>query len=179
MEASTYSARRKALRAALAEGAILLAGNDHASRNYVDSTYPFRQDSHFLYFAGISRPGMAVLIEPDGREVLYAPADDPDDVVWHGPHPSRGDHAASAGFEESAEVSRLAGRVAELQATGTEIHYLPPYRAERSFKLAELLRQDPREVANGTSVAATLPDGTTHTTYPHGMHAVETHRSAR
>jgi Xaa-Pro aminopeptidase len=152
MDARTYSARRRALRADLADGAILIAGNDQASRNYVDSTYPYRQDSHFLYFAGISQPNMAILIEPDGREVLYGPAEDPDDVVWHGPHPSLGDYAASAGFDESAENSRLAGRIAELQAAGEPILYLPPYRAERSFKIAELLRKEPRDVAAGASI---------------------------
>jgi Xaa-Pro aminopeptidase len=152
MDAHSFSARRNALRATVADGAILILGNDQASRNYVDSVYPYRQDSHFLYYVGVSQPNMATLIEPDGRDVLYGPAEDPDDVVWHGPHPSLSDHAASAGFDETAEFSRLAGRIAELQAAGVTILYLPPYRAERSFKIAELLGMDPREVTSGASI---------------------------
>ena len=33
--------------------------------NYADNCYPFRQDSSFLYFAGLSEPRLAVLIDID------------------------------------------------------------------------------------------------------------------
>ncbi len=93
MNAETYRSRREVLRAAVDGGAILILGNDDAPKNYVDNVYPFRQDSHFLYYAGINETGMAALIEPDGRDILFGRPYDPDDLVWHGPRPHVGDHA--------------------------------------------------------------------------------------
>ena len=81
MDTSTYVARRKALRGAVSGGAILIMGNNEAPLNYTDNVYPFRQDSNFLYFVGVSQAGMAALLEPDGREVLFGAPEDPDDLV--------------------------------------------------------------------------------------------------
>ena len=99
MDTTTYRARRRALRAAIPDGAILILGNDEAPRNYTDNVYPFRQDSSFLYYAGIAQPGMALLMLPDGREVLFGPPESLDDVIWLGAHPTLADHAGSAGYD--------------------------------------------------------------------------------
>ncbi len=152
MDAKTHTARREALRKSVPEGAILIMGNDEAPKNYVDNVYPFRQDSHFLYYAGVNQAGLALLIEPDGKEVLYGTPDHPDDVIWHGPHPTLSDHADAAGVGESVGIGDLAGKLAGLREGGADIHYLPPYRAERSFTLGALLGVDPREVEGGISV---------------------------
>jgi Xaa-Pro aminopeptidase len=151
MDAKTYTARRKALRKAAPEGAILIMGNDEAPMNYVDNPYPFRQDSHFLYYAGVSQAGMALLLEPDGTTILYGTPDHPDDVIWFGPHPTLGDHAEAAGVQKSADIADLVDRLATFRNGGTEIHYLPPYRAARSFALGALLGIDPREAQEGAS----------------------------
>jgi Xaa-Pro aminopeptidase len=155
MDATTYTARREALRKELPDGAILIMGNDEAPKNYVDNPYPFRQDSHFLYYAGVNQAGLALLIEPDGRTILYGTPDHPDDVIWFGPHPSLGDHAEAAGVAESADIADLVDRLATLVGGGTELHYLPPYRGERSFALGALLGIDPREVEGGASTDLT------------------------
>lgn len=147
MDTATRILRREALRGLLPEGAILLPGNGQASRNYEDNTYPFRQDSHFLYFAGIARPDLALLLLPDGTGTLYGPAPHPDDVVWSGPQPSLGDLAAAAGLARHAPRDRLA---ADLAACG-RVHYLPPYRASNRLLLADLLGVAPSAVAAGAS----------------------------
>jgi Xaa-Pro aminopeptidase len=152
MNPSTYSARRNALRRAVPGGAILIMGNDEAPRNYVDNVYPFRQDSHFLYYAGVSQAGLALLIEPNGSAILFGTPDDRDDVIWHGPHPTLEDHAAAAGAAAFDDIGNLAEKIGQFQSAGMEIHYLPPYRAQRRFALARLLGIDPREVASQTSV---------------------------
>jgi Xaa-Pro aminopeptidase len=151
MDAATYRARREALRADVDGGAILILGNDEAPKNYVDNPYPFRQDSHFLYYAGISESGMAMLIEPDGRDVLFGRPYDPDDLVWHGPRPHVGDHAAAAGFDAADDIATLGETLRNLSGNGVRIHYLPPYRADRSFQLADLLDANPEKVGNGVS----------------------------
>ena len=151
MNTSTYVARRKALRGAVSGGAILIMGNNEAPRNYAGEPYPFRQDSHFLYYVGVNQSGMAALLEPDGREVLFGAPADPDDLVWHGPHMTLDDHAAAAGLDDHAGLAGLGDRLAELRSRGVEILYLPPYRAERSFLVGGLLGIDPREVEAGAS----------------------------
>ncbi len=151
MDAETYRARREALRANVEGGAILILGNDEAPKNYVDNPYPFRQDSHFLYFAGVSESGMAMLIEPDGRDLLFGRPSSPDDLVWHGQRPHVGDHAAAAEFAAGRDIGELRAKLDRLTASGVEIRYLPPYRAERSFRLAELLGVSPEKVGNGVS----------------------------
>jgi len=152
MEPSTYVTRRAALRRAVPEGAILILGNDEAPRNYADNVYPFRQDSHFLYYAGANRAGLTLLLEPDGGETLFGPPGHRDDVIWHGPQPSLGDLAATAGIRGHADIGTLAERLEALAAAGVPIHFLPPYRAQRRFVLSRLLGIDPREVAAQTSV---------------------------
>ena len=147
MHATTLILRREALRALLPEGAILLLGNGQASRNYEDNTYPFRQDSHFLYFAGLARPDLALLLLPDGSSTLYGPQVYPDDVVWSGPQPSPADLAAQAGLARHAPLDSLA---ADLAACG-RVHYLPPYRASNRLLLADLLGLAPAAVADGAS----------------------------
>ena len=152
MDPSTYAARREVLRTAVPDGAILIMGNDEAPRNYVDNVYPFRQDSHFLYYGGVSQAGLAMLIEPDGGVVLYGTPDHRDDVIWHGPHPTLADHAAAAGASVYADIGGLAVKISALRGAGVDVHYLPPYRAQRRFALARLLGADPREVGAQTSV---------------------------
>jgi Xaa-Pro aminopeptidase len=150
MDAKTYAARREVLREAVPQGAILIMGNDEAPKNYVDNPYPFRQDSHFLYYAGVSQAGLALLIEPDGKTVLYGTPDHPDDVIWHGPHATLEDHSEAAGTAECTDIAELVGRLATLQEDGG-VHYLPPYRGHRTLALGALLGIDPREVEGGVS----------------------------
>ncbi len=151
MNADTYRSRREHLRANVDGGAILILGNNDAPKNYADNVYPFRQDSHFLYYAGINETGMAMLIEPDGRDILFGRPYDPDDLVWHGPRPHVGDHATAAGFAASMDISTLKSEIDRLIKADVRIHYLPPYRAERAFQLAELLDANPEKVGNGVS----------------------------
>ena len=152
MDSSTYVARRQALRGAVPNGAVLVMGNNEAPRNYADNVYPFRQDSHFLYYAGVSHPGLALLMEPDGRAVMYGTPEHRDDVIWSGPHPTLADHAAAAGASAHEDIGTLPDRVAMLRGGGVDVHYLPPYRSQRRFALARVLGVDPREVAAETSV---------------------------
>jgi len=125
MDATTFRARRSQLRAAVTGGAILLSGNDDVPCNYAANTYPFRQSSHFLYYVGTNLPGFAAIIAPDGEAALYGPAEDPDDLIWHGPHPVLGDHADAAGIAHTAHIEELGAAIAAFKKKGVSIRYLP------------------------------------------------------
>jgi Xaa-Pro aminopeptidase len=151
MNAETYRERRQTLREAIPDGAILIIGNTTAPRNYADNIYPFRQDSHFLYYVGVSSPGMALLLDADGGERLFGPVEGADDIVWVGPKPGIEDHAAAAGIASCGGSEDLRDRVRALARQGTVVHYLPPWRAQRRFALADLLDSDPRTINLGVS----------------------------
>lgn len=142
MDASTYRERRQRLREAVTSGEILIVGNLPIARNYADSHLTFRQDSSFLYYAGVSSPGLALVIEDDGDSTLYGPTPHPDDVVWFGPHPGIGDMAAAAGAEAHGTTEQLAARLRAARDRGQRIHFLPPYRADRRIQLVGLLGED-------------------------------------
>lgn len=47
----TYIHRRTRLKKEVGNGILLFLGNAESSMNYADNTYPYRQDSTFLYFS--------------------------------------------------------------------------------------------------------------------------------
>ena len=65
-----YIDRRKKLKRDVGNGLILLLGNEESSMNYTDNLYPFRQDSSFLYFFGIDRPGLMGIIDVDADDEM-------------------------------------------------------------------------------------------------------------
>jgi Xaa-Pro aminopeptidase len=147
----TYLDRRKRLGETFTSGLLLFLGNDHSSMNYVDNTYPFRQDSSFLYYFGVDRPGCAALIDLDeGRTELFGDDGSLDDIVWTGPQPSLAQLAAQAGVTATAGSAAL---VARLQQAGNRtIHFLPPYRPEHRLKLFKLLGVHPDQADARASV---------------------------
>ncbi|MDH3652441.1 MAG: aminopeptidase P N-terminal domain-containing protein, partial [Saprospiraceae bacterium] len=69
---NTYLSRRKNLKEIIGTGLILLLGNEESPKNYTDNTYHFRQDSTFLYYFGIQRPGLAAILKVDeDTEMLF------------------------------------------------------------------------------------------------------------
>jgi len=149
MNTDVYKQRRNTLRRAVDGGTILLLGHDEAPRNYFSNPYPFRQNSHFLYYIGTNLPGMAALIMPDGEVILYGAPEDPDDLIWHGPHPILADHASAAGIDKTAEISKLSVDISSLKKQGVNIRYLPPYRAESLLTLSGLLEVSQEDIRSG------------------------------
>ncbi|MDH7599823.1 MAG: aminopeptidase P N-terminal domain-containing protein, partial [Sedimentisphaerales bacterium] len=87
-DAQTYSARRQILVEKTGPGLILLLGNQLSPINYKDNTYPFRQDSTFLYYVGLEVPDLAVLYDPDvGTWFLFGEDVTLEQSVWTGPVP--------------------------------------------------------------------------------------------
>ncbi len=143
----SYIDRRSRLKSLVGSGQILLLGNVESSSNYPHNHYPFRQDSSFLYFFGIDRPGVAALIDVDeDKVVLYG--DDPtmDDIVWTGPQDAMQDLAGRVGVEVTRPMKDLPGSLRQ-----GAVHYLPPYRPENQLKLSEWLGMKPEDVQSSVS----------------------------
>jgi Xaa-Pro aminopeptidase len=107
-----FATRRKKLGAALDGPALFFAGQPRA-RNYAANVYPFRAESHFLYLAGISAPGAALLVEKD-RSTLFVARPGEDDALWHGEVPKPEAYQRASGADDvqftDALPERLKGR---------------------------------------------------------------------
>ncbi len=147
-----YRERRNRIRQAAGGGVILWLGHVLQPRNYADNTYPFRQNSHFLYYIGLDQPDQAVLSYPDADyDILFSRPQSVEDVVWSGGVQPRVDMARDAGIETVEDIARLGVYLTKASSDGLKIHYLPPYQATALFRIAELLVMDPGEVVAGAS----------------------------
>jgi Xaa-Pro aminopeptidase len=145
--AKTYIQRRYTLKQKIGSGLILFLGNDESPMNYPDNTYPFRQDSTFLYYFGISHPGLAAVIDIDNdKEILFGEDYTLDDIVWMGPQPTIHERAGLCGVTVSMTRKELFFYLHRAQAGKQTIHFLPLYRPENKIVLQELLGIKPGEI---------------------------------
>jgi Xaa-Pro aminopeptidase len=155
-EPSVYSNRRKALVKNMGGGLILMPGNEDSAMNYRANTYPFRQDSSFLYFFGPDRPGLTGLIDIDeDRHILFGDDDDIEDIIWMGNRPSIASLGKMAGLDEVLplhELEKISGKARE---AGRKIHFLPPYRTEKLLRLEKWLGIHHSQLAAGASAELT------------------------
>lgn len=152
--ADLYQQRRARLAQDLGSGLVLFLGNDEVGRTYAASTYPFRQDSTFLYFWAVNEPKLAAIIDIDtGVEALVGTEATMADVVWSGPQPSLAERAAEAGATRTMTPEALRSHVSAAVAQGRTVHYLAPYRSDHTLTLASWLQVAPEAVAAGRSEA--------------------------
>lgn len=148
----TYIARRRILRDRVGHGVIVLFGNNDSPVNYPANAYHFRQDSAFMYYTGLVRDGLALVIDCDhGREILFGDDIDLDDIVWMGFTPSVADLAESAGIENSAPMNGLARYLKPGLADGST-RILPPYRYDNLLMLVETTGLTSQQVRDKASV---------------------------
>jgi Xaa-Pro aminopeptidase len=149
-----FRARRNRVRAAAGGGVILWLGHSLQPRNYANNAYPFRQNSHFLYYTGLAEPELAVISFPDpDDDILFARAADIDDIVWSGPGITLKDMAHSAGICRVEDISKLDEAINEIRAQKRPVHYLPPYQYSSALRIARLLRIRVESVGRNASAA--------------------------
>jgi Xaa-Pro aminopeptidase len=143
INATTYRSRRDVLRPTCSGSALLFPGHSALPRNYRDNVFPFRQNSHVLYYCGVARPGVALVVTDDG-DVLFGAPEDVDDVIWHGPHETLREAAAKAGIEDVRDVAELP---AWIGARRGRVRFLPPFQGDVKLGLAALLGIPVEELA--------------------------------
>ncbi len=133
----TYTDRRERLRQQLSDGLLLFFGNEESPMNYTDNCYPFRQDSNFLYFFGIDRPGLSAVIDLDNNhEIIFGDELTITDIVWTGPQATISEMASQVGINETRASKQLAELLINADKSDRSIHYLPPYRSNNLFKIS-------------------------------------------
>lgn len=140
----TYINRRNQLKKTVGSGILLFLGNDESGMNYEDNTYPFRQDSTFLYFFGLAYAGLSAVINIDeDKEIIFGDELTIDQIVWMGTQPTLKEKSEQVGVANTLPYSSIADYLTKSITKGQKIHYLPPYRAEHKIKLMDWLNQKP------------------------------------
>ena len=89
-------------------------------RNFAGNRYPFRAESHFLYFVGRSIEGAALLVE-HGKKTLFAPSPDPEAELWAGRQPGLDELSRELGLDvRPIEELKLPELLATLPAQDSE-----------------------------------------------------------
>lgn len=150
--AEVYTQRRKKLMQRVGNGLIIFFGNKESSMNYGANTYPFRQDSNFLYYFGHDVPDLAALLDvQSGEEILYGDDLGVEDIIWMGYQEKLIEKAARIGISMVRPMDKLAGDICKAMAKNRKIHFLPPYREDRKAQLAYFLEVDYAKTNNPTS----------------------------
>lgn len=161
----TYQQRRAELKRRVGSGLVLMLGNDLVGMNYADNEYPFRQDSTFIYYFGLTTPGLNAIIDIDNdREIIFGDELTIDDIVWMGNQPTLSEKAQRVGVENTLPTAELEKVLKEAQSKGRNIHYIPYYRAEHRIKLLNLLGIKPGEDIPSVDLIRAVVDMRNHKT---------------
>lgn len=162
-EKRIYEERRAELRRRVGSGIVLLLGNDECGSNYEDNTYPYRQDSTFLYYFGLPFAGLAAIIDIDNdREVIFGDELTIDAIVWMGTQPTIHEKAHSVGVDCVLPSADLRKELDKAVAAGQRVHYLPVYRPEHVLKLWSLLDVKPGAAAPSVDLIMAVADMRNH-----------------
>ena len=138
-ETNVYTERRRVLKEKFDSGIILFVGNSESPANYLANTYSFRQDSSFLYYYGIDRPGFAATIDIDNNlETLFGNDYTIDEIVWVGTQPTVNEYAEFVGIKRAVSLEKLFEQISSAIKKGRRIHFLPQYRTENIMKIASV-----------------------------------------
>ncbi|MCU0237596.1 MAG: aminopeptidase P family protein [Acidobacteria bacterium] len=139
-EKKTYTHRRAKLVKQVKSGLLLFLSNGESPMNYAANTYRYRQDSTFLYFFGLSFPGLAAVIDVDEeRHTVFGDDVGMEDIIWMGPQPSLKSRCARVGVSDTRPLAELAAVLRTAVLQGRKVHFLPPYRSENALRLEQLL----------------------------------------
>lgn len=129
---AAFEARRARLLAELEPNgleSICLPSGFARPRNFAHNLYPFRAESHFLYFTGRHLEGALFVVE-DGAERLYVLERDAEEALWSGPPPT---------YEELSEELGLDVRPLGDFEPRPRMAMLPPQDEETALWLSALL----------------------------------------
>ena len=155
-KSKVYTKRRQELKEKVKSGIILFIGNDESQVLIRDTVHKFRQNSNFLYYWGLSEPGLVALIDVDNeKEILFGHDLTTEEIVWEGEQKKLAEKAKSIGVGETAEVSTLKNILLNYRKGRKQIHILPQHLDNNIAKIANLLNISVKQVAQRYSIELT------------------------
>jgi len=109
-------------------GPVAIGSGLSRIRNFDANRFPFRAESHFLYFVGLHLEG-ALLSFDEGQATLYAPTPDPADALWR----------AVPDFDQVAEATGLDVRPLDDFEAPEDVATVAPDDTESALWLEEQL----------------------------------------
>ncbi|QNL50749.1 aminopeptidase P N-terminal domain-containing protein [Olivibacter sp. SDN3] len=150
----TYKHRRRVLGEEVGSGVLLFLGNEESPMNYADNTFPFRQDSTFLYYFGIQEPKLVAIIDIDeNRTILFGDELSIDDIIWMGRQETLTEKGFKSGIDYVYPSNELPIYLKKAQQQERPVHLLPPYRAENKISLWGLLGVAPQDTKHKASTS--------------------------
>ncbi len=135
-----YVIRRQKLKKEIKDGVLLFPGNNESPMNFPSNTYPFRQDSTFLYYWGLDEPGLNAAIDLNsGEEIIFGDDRSLDDVIWMGPTRTMKEKGENVGVNKTLPADHFEAFVKSAKEKGRKIHILSQYRPDTIQSLADLL----------------------------------------
>src|SRR5690606_11807324 len=120
----TYQRRRDKLANSNSEGIFLFLGNIENPINFEHNAYPFRQDSTFLYFFGISQPAIAAIIDLDEQKtIVFGDEATLDEIVWTGKLETLKSKSQKSGVSHTLPYSQLGQYLNNAKNKGRKVHF--------------------------------------------------------
>ncbi len=149
---NTYATRRQGLKGHLDSGLILLLGNRLSPMNYPDNTFPFRQDSSFLYYFALDTPDLAAVIDLDsGKDIIFGDDMTAEDAVWSRAEDKLAKRVNAIGVSDTQSLTQLSDVIQTAIKKQRKIHILPPYRPQHTLTIARLTGSQPEQVSQFVS----------------------------
>lgn len=148
--ANTYQERRLQLSKKIEKGVLLFPAAKEQAINYTDNTFPFRQDSNFLYYFGINLPGLVGLIEVESQKtMLFGDEYTIDDIIWIGQQKTLATQAEEVGISEVKPLKDLS------KYLNGQVHFCKPYHYDIAHYLGQLLGQKMDHIFENWSISLT------------------------
>jgi len=133
-----YQERRKKLCEPFSNGIALFLSNPESPVNYPANAYHYRQDSNFLYFFGLSLPGIVGVVDFEHKKsMIFGDDFTIDDIIWMGDQPKLIELASKIAVDEVRPLNELSSFLKTKL-----VHFTPPYRAENKIELARLMEKN-------------------------------------
>src|SRR5512145_1900763 len=150
-------AHRRALMKRLPEGLVVVSAAPPARRNG-DVDYPYRQDSTFLWLAGVEHPGYTLLLDPkSGSETLFCPRITQEHAVWMGHVPSLAETRRMTGIREVLHVDEFSAAFRK-HGKGRRLVYADATSAKIVRKALPAARVDRAELEEAVSELRIVKD---------------------
>ncbi|MBD1431248.1 aminopeptidase P family protein [Sphingobacterium sp. DN00404] len=155
--AETYQNRRKILKKNVSSGVILLLGNIENPINFEHNTYPFRQDSSFLYYVGVREPRLAAVFDiEENLNIVFGDELRLEDLVWKGRQETLREKCSKSGIIEVRPFHLLVDYIQLVLKKNRKVHYLPPYQSHNKILLSQLLDIPIAEIRSSVDLIETV-----------------------
>ena len=143
-----YQKRRAKLASELKTGFVLLLGHQNSPMNFSHNTYPFIQDTNFLYYVGVDLPHCACLIDIEkNKTIFYMLEKTIHDIIWIGQTKTINQWGENTGADEIKNIAALKNDVKNIK----NMMYPPQFRADNKIYIHELLAISLNEVEKQSS----------------------------